>query len=320
MLIIGGATKAIVSCARQDGSDCVTTEVSRSDTCVREMMDKIIHGWQIFEKDLAMISAAWRAAPGRTVPAIVAPEQMPSIVLEIDGRVLKDNLTAFESAVMSRVRAISTDLRTDEDFAEAESVVKILARAEKDIEESKYRAISQAEAIHAVFATLDNMRGEIRAKLLELKRTIKSRKDAIRNEIIEEAMATIENGRVPTAARNRIAESMKGRKTYTTLRDAALGEAAKIRIELAQDVARVEQNIAWLRAERPGVPASILPDLEQLAGKDSESFRAIVDQRVADHEAAMKKADEERKKQEIKAYEIRHDLPPCPSLIYIVAE
>src|SRR5690606_34215091 len=93
------------------------------------------------------------------------------------------NLTAFREHAMSVIGAIKTDLRTDQDFADADKTVKWCKEVEDRLQAAKQHALSQTASIDELFRTIDAIAEETRAKRLELDKLVKARKDAIRLEI-----------------------------------------------------------------------------------------------------------------------------------------
>src|SRR5690606_3889090 len=111
------------------------------------------------------------------------PENLPALRIEVTGMVTASNLAEFKTHALAVLGGINTDLRNDQDFADAERTVKWCKEVEDRLEAAKQHALSQTSSIDELFRTIDTIAAETRAKRLELDKLVKARKDAIRLEI-----------------------------------------------------------------------------------------------------------------------------------------
>ncbi|QHQ25885.1 YqaJ viral recombinase family protein [Pectobacterium parvum] len=143
----------------------------------------LLAGWEQFEQDLKSYSA-----PAiNELPQGKAIMRLPALLVEIEGTVKQSNLAVYEGEALAFIRAINTNLTTDQDFADAEETAKFCDKAEKELDLIKQQALSQTVQIDQLFRTIDILREEMRGKRLELTKLVKSRKDEIRAEIISKA-------------------------------------------------------------------------------------------------------------------------------------
>jgi predicted phage-related endonuclease len=270
-----------------------------------ERRAQLIAGWRQFAADLA---AAREAPPPASDPAPTgrAPAQLPALVIQVEGRVVSSNLETWRDGVLGMIRTFNRRLVTDQDFADAERVVKWAKIAEEQLEAAKRAALAQASDIEKLFRTVDDVKGELRDLRLDLERLVKARKEAIRREIQQEALGTVTDWlraeaadlgnyapRVPADGAIRIAEAMKARKTVATLREAAQGAAAALRAELSVQIAQVRAGLERARhLEREVGGSHLWPDLRELLGRgiDPDHLEAVLRQRVADARAAEARA------------------------------
>ena len=286
-LWVSGASRAMFSVSNG------TTE-SHVWTWYRSQPERraaLIAGWEQFERDLA----EYAPEPDYIKPVVPVQERLPALVIDLAGDVRSSNLATFSDAAIARIEAIRTDLQTDEDFAEAESVVVFLGKAEKEIDAAKARALSQTENIDALFRAVDALRETMRAKRLELDKLVKARKVSIRAEIIEagaarvrEHLASINAAIIRAPVRcNPIPDlqaAAKGKRSLKGLRDAVDQAVADIKIATGATAVKIANNLNAFDAEAREHSA-LFPDLADLAHKDHEDFLARARERIAKAEA-----------------------------------
>lgn len=221
----------------------------------------LIDGWRQFQRDLrdpeTLAAFARMGPPG---PTGCAPEALPALRMEVQGQVVASNLSEWREHALGVIRSINRDLKDDQDFADAEKAVKWCSDAEARLKAAKDHALSQAADIYRLFRAVDEVAAELRNTRLELDKLVKARKDAIRQEIAQEALARLREQitreslplgefapGVPADSALRIAEAMKGKKTLQGLRDAADGARAALAAELSARIARRAANLATVR-------------------------------------------------------------------------
>lgn len=256
-----------------------------------ELRAKLIANWKQFAEDLANYQHVEKN------PAVVADaiEDLPALTVEMVGQVTASNLDAFESAVKARIQAISTDLVTDADFANADKMVKFLGDGEKRLELVKAQALAQTASIDQLFRTIDVLREEMRAKRLALDKLVKAEKENRKAEIVTEARAELMHH--VTALNKRIgistieaggaifAEAIKGLKSLDSMRDKVSVALANAKIEANAIADRIDAN-----RKAMGEHASLFPDFATVCTKAPDDFAALVALRVSQ----QREADEKR--------------------------
>lgn len=274
-----------------------------------ERREALIAGWKQFAEDLKN----YRYVEEK--PEVVAApiEDLPALTVEITGRVLSSNLAQWKGVVVSRIQAINTDLRSDEDFAIAEKTVKFLDDAEKRVDLVKEQAQSQSADLDTLYRTLDGLKAEMRSKRLTLEKLVKAQKDSIRVEIAQEGRDALAahiaalNQRIGRAvlieASADFAGAMKGKKTITSLREAVGNELARAKIDASALADKVEANLQTMA--KYSQYQFLFHDSRQLLMKSNEDLLAVIENRIAKHKAeeaarieaetARIRAEEERK-------------------------
>lgn len=270
-----------------------------------ELRAKIVAGWAQFETDVA----AYEPAVAAPIASGRAPDQLPALRIEVTGMVTASNLAEWKDQAIAVFQGISTELVSDQDFADAETTVKWCGNIEEQLKAAKQHALSQTESIDLLFRTIDDIAAEARAKRLDLEKLVKRRKDERRTEIGNAARRAVQQHVVainetlgehaipmPTTLVADIAEAMKGKRSFSSMQEAVDAVAANAKIDASQYADRIRANVAILAgfAEH----ATLFADRLQLcATKAPEDLRNLVAARIAEHQQAEQaRLDAEREK------------------------
>lgn len=296
----------LMCCAKSEQALFMASEWSADDQLIEqhhrwyqpdpELRARIVAAWEQFEVDLA----AYVAPVAEAAPVVRPMDRLPALLIQITGTVLANNLPAYRDAAVEAFRSINTDLQSDEDFAEGEAAVKFCGDVETRIEAAKQHALSQTQSIDALFAALDSIKGEARAKRLTLERLIAERKVQIKVDIVAAAAAGVlehyaainatlgEHAiSVSHSLRQDIGAALKGLRTVSSCRAAADKVAADMKISASQTADRIRACIAVLGE----FPDLAVPDRVALcAAKLPEDLRHALAHRAAE----QKRKDEAR--------------------------
>ncbi|WP_194720788.1 YqaJ viral recombinase family protein [Noviherbaspirillum malthae] len=309
--MVSGASKILFMASTWNGDQLVEERHCWYEANL-DLAVKIVEGWKQFEIDLEAYVApeAKVEAVGRT------PESLPALRIEVTGLVTASNLGTFRDHALAVFGNINRDLKTDQDFADAEKTVKWCGDVEDRLDAAKQHALSQTESIDTLFRTIEEIKAQARATRLELDKLVKARKEQVREEIridgvnaLRDHIASL-NERLgkpymPTVAAD-FAGAMKGKKTVTSLRDAVSTTLANAKIEANAAADRIQKNLTALR-EQAKDHAFLFADAGQLVLKAPDDCQAVITARIAEHKAAEEKrladereriAAEERKKAE----------------------
>lgn len=305
-LLVSGAEKVIFVCS--DGTE--ENFVSMDYFPVQGRAAKLLAGWKQFEEDLAVFepTAAVVEAVGKT------PETLPALRIEVTGMVTASNLEQFKAHSLAVFGGINTDLQTDQHFADAEKTVKWCGDVEERLAAAKQHALSQTESIDALFRAIDEISAQARAKRLELDKLVKARKVAIRDEIVIGAAKAMQDhldkinasfgGKVRMPAiKADFAGAIKGKKTISSLRDAAESELARAKIDASQIGDSIRTNLESLRSLAKD-HTFLFNDAQQLVLKDNEDLVSLIKVRISEHKAAQE-AELERQREEIRQQELK---------------
>lgn len=267
---------------------------------VADDIEKLRAGWKQFDEDVANYQHVEEAPK----PEGRAPDQLPSLHVELTGMVTHSNLAEFKSHALAVIGAINRDLKTDEDFSNAEKTVKWCSEVESRLKATKEHALGQTKSIDELFRTIDAISDETRKTRLELDKLVKARKDAMRAEILQGGKNALAehirglNERIGKPYMPDIpadfAGAMKGKKTISSLRDAVDTTLAHAKIEANQIADRITLNLKELQV-LAHAHMFLFSDLRQIVTKPQEDFVALVKSRIADHREAEAKREAEHR-------------------------
>lgn len=290
-LLVSGAERVIFVCS--DGTRDNFEHMEYRSVAGRR--EQLVAGWARFEQDLG----AFEVKEAKVEVIGAAPDQLPALRIEVTGMVTASNLDAFKSHALEVFSNINTELKTDQDFADAEKTVKWCGDVEERLKAAKEHALSQTESIDALFKAIDDITAEARRKRLELDKLVKNRKEGIRTEIVMDAAKALQahidqidatlGGRIrmPKVHAN-FAEAIKGKRTIDSLNEAADAELARAKIEASRIGDLIRLNAASLN-ELAVNHKFLFSDAQDLVQKDNDALVALVKVRINEHEQAEQK-------------------------------
>lgn len=271
-----------------------------------EKFAALVAGWKQFRADLAAYTA----------PAVEAevightPETLPALRIEVTGMVTASNLADYKAHALAVFAGINRELKTDQQFADADKVVKWCSDVEARLAAAKQHALSQTESIDALFRTIDDISAEAKRTRLELDKLVKARKEAVRGEIVAGGIVAL---REHVAALNvrlgapympsvtaDFAGVIKGKRTVASLQDAVDTELARAKIDASATADKIGVNLATLR-ELAAAHAFLFADTAQIVLKANDDLTVLVKSRIAEHqqkEAARIEAEREKIRKE----------------------
>lgn len=248
-----------------------------------EKIAALLAGWKQFATDLAAYEV-----PAATAPAPVgkAPAMLPALHIEVTGQVTTSNLAQFKTTALAAIRGVNRELKTDEDFADAEKAVRWCSDVEQRLAAGKDHALSQTATIDALFRAIDEISAEARQVRLDLEKLVKARKEAIKGEIVAGGIAALaEHLRsmncpyLPRIAAD-FAGAAKNKRTVASLQDAVDTELARVKIEANGHYQRIQQNLQKLEQYKDH--ASLFADVAALVLKAPEDLLLVIRTRIDD--------------------------------------
>ncbi|WP_416406486.1 YqaJ viral recombinase family protein [Paracidovorax citrulli] len=304
--MVSGAQRILFMASKWDGDTLVEERHCwyEPDHTLRA---EIVAGWAQLEKEVA----AYKPAPAAPAPVVGrTPENLPALLIQVSGAVTASNLGEFKEHALAVLGGINRDLKTDQDFATAESTVKWCADVESRLAAAKDHALSQTASIEEVFRAIDDISAEARRVRLDLDKLVKARKEEIRTEIATSGAAALREHIASLNARlgkpympavpSDFAGAIKGKRTVDSLRSAVNDELARAKIAANEIADRIQINLTTLR-EHATQHAFLFADTAQIVLKHPEDLAMLVKSRISDHdakEAARIEAERERIRRE----------------------
>lgn len=294
-MMVSGATRVLFMASKWKGDELVEERHTwyLPDLALRE---RIVAGWTQFEADVCAYQPEGPAAPSA---AGRAPDQLPALHIQVTGMVTESNLAEFKERAIAVFQGISTQLESDQDFANAEQTVKWCGDIEDKLKAAKEHALGQTQSIDALFKAIDAISMEARAKRLELDKLVKQRKEAIRAEIVERGRQFVVAHyhsinstlgphalQVPSALVSELGQVIKGKKTVASLNESVDSAVANFKIAASQRAELVRANIHAFEMEI-GDYGTLFPDRVTLcATKAPEDLRNLIVTRISQHKEA----------------------------------
>lgn len=211
------------------------------------------------------------------------------LTIEARGEIITNNLPEFRELVLEALGNINRDLKTDEEFGQAELDVKALKAAEDAVRAAAIQAFD--EKLKELVAGLDATAEEIRAPRLELEKLISKRKDEVKTEIIEYHLEAFDID--PKDARKHYLEGLqnaiKGKRTVESMRTACRVYQTTQQAMIIKSRATVERFVGKFGAD-------LVMDRRELELKNVETVEAELVRRIE-----AKKAAEELAKSQAEA-------------------
>lgn len=254
-------------------------------------------GWDQFALDLA----AYQHVAEK--PAVVAEklEGLPALFVQVEGRVVASNMDAFKGAAelfLSRLPK-ADQLKTDQDFVNADQAAKDCKDAEEKLQIVKAQAQSQAVSIDEVFRAIDGISEKIRAARLSLEKVVKVEKENRKAEIVTAAnrefsdhlAALLNRVGVAIPSTGSFGEAVKGLKSLDSMRDKVSVALANAKIEANAIADRIEANRKTVE------DMSLVPDFAQVCTKAPDDFAALLAMRKQQRqEAEAKRIEQDRER------------------------
>lgn len=260
----------------------------------------LTQGWTQFAIDLE----AYEHTEAVAAPVAASIEALPALMIQVEGKVLATNLDQFKEAAQTFIANIKTELVNDQDFADADKMVKFLKDGEERLALCKDQAQSQAKSIDELFRTIDAISGQMRDKRLALDKLVRAEKENRRAEIVKNAQIEITghvrklNERIggqwmPVANFAPFAEAVKGLKSLDSMRDKVATAIANAKIEANEIADLISANRLELVGELDW--SFLVPDFAAVCTKARDDFNAMLMARIAKHNEAQAAKDKAAK-------------------------
>lgn len=299
-LMISGAEKCLFMASKWQGETLVESKHAwyYSEPTLRQ---EIIDGWAQFEKDLAAY------VPATVVEKVVAEtvESLPVPSVVVKGEITSSNLGEITPKFDAYLSSINTELKTDQDFADAEANAKNCRETAKRIEALRGNIIAQMVSVNEVNGVLENYEKAFNTIGLRLEKAVKEQKETLKTTAILTAqkaftdhVAALEVETKPIRLNVSMPDfsgAIKGIKTVASMHS-RINDALAAGKMLADSVARdLRAKQQWLKDNADGFQF-LFADINTIIHKPMDDLQTLAKLRISEHQAA--KAAEAKAMQE----------------------
>lgn len=300
-LYVLGNTDARVIFVTSDGTE--QNRFIREYRSRPERQAQLIAGWKQFEIDLNNYQVK------EEVKKVKANEtfSLPAVTFSIDktSLAISSNLDFFKTSAAALVEESKKPLTTDQDFANAEQLVKTFTAAESKLAEISVSVLAEVESIDQFVKDIDQICELIRQARLNTDKQVKTRKDEIKKELIlaarqqfEKHVATLQasNPTIPIPMSGFNAEpATKNKRTVKSLQDSVNQYVADEIIKVNALAETLKSNKLLIESLSVGYEF-LFADLIYLLNKPADDLKLLVESRILMH-----KNEQERKAREQEA-------------------
>lgn len=217
---------------------------------------------------------------------------MSKLSIVLSGVIEKSNFNEWKTDLVEQIRSVNTDLKTDDDFAQATKHVKQFKAAENSLKEAKQSALEQAEEINQLFEAIDQVSAEARQARLSLDKQIKKRKQEIKDEHIQQGVDTV-NAFIKEQSeafqslpqdnyndREIFEDAVSGKASTKGMQKSITQTCNLIKAAIAEKAAEVDANVKVLD-KLPGNHKALFQDREQLVALSPDELNKTIDERIA---------------------------------------
>lgn len=302
-LLVSGAEKCLFMASDGTKADCNWFWYESTP----ERFAALLAGWEQFKADLEAYEHKETAATVTAEPVL----DLPSVSVRVTGELsIASNFSTFESALRDFVEnRLIEKPETDQDFADLESQIKTLKKAEAALDAAEAQLISQVATVDELKRTKDLLHKLARDNRLRAEKLVKIEKENRKAQIAGQALsafsAWLDEQDSPALVNVHFspAIAMKGKKTISSLQSAADDALAAAKVEAKQQIDLFKSNLAILEAKGKD-HRFLFGDWKYLIAKQPEDLESTITARIAEHHQRLQaevEAERERIRREEEA-------------------
>lgn len=180
-LLVSGAEKCLFMASKWNDGELVE-EIHYWYMPDLESRERIVAGWEQFEKDLAAY------VPTETIPAAVAAPiiDLPAIVITATGSLaVETNFARWGMELKDFIARIPAKPATDQEFADCKAAVAALKKAEAQLDSEESRVLSMVPSIDDMKREKKLLRDLSSVTRLALEKLVVQRETAVKVEIMQ---------------------------------------------------------------------------------------------------------------------------------------
>ena len=252
-----------------------------------KIQKEILAGWEQFRKDLLTHQVKQKTE----VLEKVSIEELPAIYVQVKGELTACNIADVRPFFDKFLAEATTDLVTDNDFAEAEAQSKVARDIAKKCVATEKSIIDQTASISEITRELRLYADKFNALALLQEKSVKTQKENIKREIIsvhatkfEELRANLNAQISPVILKVEypdFANALKNKRTIDSLESAANSELARVSALATTIANKVSENLVKIKSHSKY--QFLFNDLNNLAYLEPEYLDLTLTARVNDH-------------------------------------
>ena len=300
LLLVTGADRLFFTVSDGTGERLVSTEVLPDQAWFQRLQD----GWAQFEKDLAAYVPPPVAEPVRAEPI----ESLPAVAVRLDGALtVAGNLPTFAQALREFIARIPAKPATDTEFATTEAACKALKKAEEALDAAEAGALASITDVEAMRRAVADCRKLARDTRLAAEKLVERRKAEIKESAVMAARRALDdhiaalNGELAPMRLEQVpadfAGAIKGLRSIASMQDALDVALAQAKIIADAQARVIRGNIATFKQRAAGVEF-LFSDLSLLVHKAADDFAAVLEARIAKHQADQAAREAQRQREE----------------------
>lgn len=271
-----------------------------------ELRAKIIPTWKQFMADVATYkpSAAEPIKPvGRT------PDQLPALRASVTGTLVLDaNIKEWEAAALVYIQEVrSHELKTDQDFEDADAAVKWCVSSKTTLDGLKSNLMSATGDVNTAVGTLDRLMSELDKTRIQFTKAMDARKAERKAEIVAGGVAAYEKheadlirdtgGPWIVLGKPDFGGAIKNLRTFTSIQNAVDTALAAAKIKADESARKIRESLRILADDGAGYEF-LFNDRLALIGKAPDDLRLLVKSRISEHQTVEKEKEDARLKAE----------------------
>lgn len=297
IMLVTGAKRVIFTVSDGTRGNMVWMEVFPDPV----WFERLRAGWAQFERDLETYVPVIHAEPAKVAP----PKDLPVVSIQVRGELTTSNLhdvTPHFDRFLSQARTI---LKTDDDFAVAESEAKLGRETAKRCKLTANAVVDQILPVSEVVRTLNEYAAKFDALALKQEKAVKEQKEDIKTKIRANAQSVF-NGHI-RALDDEITPirivmphpdwtaATRNKRTVESLHDSVDTALANAKIAADSIAKDIRAKLAWYRVNASDY-AFLFTDLQSIIYKPMGDFQMLVNIRISDRKAdEAAKLEEQRK-------------------------
>ena len=206
-----------------------------------------------------------------------------TLMIRAKGEIVSTNYPEFSVWVRSGLDSVNMDLTTDDEFVEADSVVKNLTLIEDGIKSAKDAMLRDAKSLYDILTEMDGLCADTARVRLALSKQITKRKDEVRAELLSTAMESLDcspNHRHHFA--RSLGEAIKGKKNLDSIQRSLCAT-----VSIHNGMIRRSRSIIVAHVAAHGL--SLVMDAKELEIKTPDSVEAELRRRVECHASEVER-------------------------------